>query len=194
MQPNEFVPFFVLLAAVFGGWKLFLFARSRSNFSRIAGYIFSILIFVASSFLLFLYGCGLAQRYRSGPYFSPDGGYMAQITELDFGPGPFNTEVELRSRWQLFPKTVFASHNAPEVIEAEWLSNSELIIRYAAGYPGDPDYPVPCKRQFKGVKIACDPIAGYTLHPTPTSSRGQHELQLISAIEKYPMHMPSGEK
>jgi hypothetical protein len=106
---------------------------------------------------------------------------MAQITELDFGPGTFNTEVELRSRWQVFPKTVFASHNAPGDIEAKWLSNSELILRYAAGYPNDPDYPVPCEPQFKSVKIVCESVAGYTLHPTPTSSRGQ---QLRVAIDQ----------
>jgi hypothetical protein len=181
MQPNEFVPFFVLLAAIFGGWKLIRLVRSRSKFSRIAGYFCSVLIFAASGFLLFLYGCGLAKRYRSVPRFSPDNGYMAQITELDLGPGPFNTEVELRSRRQVFPKTVFASHNAPEDIEAKWMSNSELIIRYAAGYPSDPDYPVPCGGQFQGVKIACERVAGYTLHPTPTSSRGQ---QLRVAIDQ----------
>jgi hypothetical protein len=181
MQPNEFVPFFVLLAAIFGGWKLIRFVRSRSKLSRIAGHFCSVLIFVASGFLLFLYGCGLAKRYRSVPCFSPDRGYMAQITELDFGPGPFNTEVELRSRRQVFPKTVLASHNAPEDIEAKWLSNSELIIRYAAGYPNDPNYPVPCEQQFKSVKIACEPVTGYTLHPTPTSLRGQ---QLRVAIDQ----------
>lgn len=181
MQPNEFVPFFVLLAAVFGGWKLIRFVRFRSKFSRIAGYFCSVLIFVASGFLVFLYGCGLAKRYRSVPCFSPDSGYMAQITELDFGPGPFNTEVELRSRWQVFPKTVFASHNAPQDIEAKWLSNSEFIIRYAAGYPSDPDYAVPCEQEFKSVKIACEPVTGYTLHPTLTSLRGQ---QLRAAIDR----------
>jgi len=181
MQPNEFVPFFVLLAAVLGGWKLIRFVRSRSKFSRIAGYLCSVLIFVVSGCLLLLYGCGLAKRYRSVPWFSPDRRYMAQITELDFGPGPFNTEVELRWRWQVFPKTVFTSHNAPEDVEAKWVSNSELVIRYAAGYPNDPDYPVPCEQQFKSVKITCEPKTGYTLHPTPTSLRGQ---QLRAAIDQ----------
>jgi hypothetical protein len=181
MQPNEFVPFFVLMAAVFGGWGLIRFVRSRSKLSRIAGYCCSVAIFVVSGFLLFLNGCGLAKRYRSVPCFSPDSGYMAQITELDFGPGSFNTKVELRSRWQLFPRTVLASHNAPGDIDAKWLSNSELIIRYAAGYPNDRDYTVPCEQQFKSVKIACEPVAGYTLHPTPTSLRGQ---QLRVAIDQ----------
>ena len=106
---------------------------------------------------------------------------MAQITELDFGPGPFNTEVELRSRWQVFPKTVFTSHNAPEDVESKWLNNSELTIRYAAGYPNDPDYIAPCEQQFKRVKITCEPVAGYTLHPTATSLKG---LQLRSAIDQ----------
>src|ERR1700730_4834952 len=181
MQPNDFVPFFVLVDAVFGGWKLIRFVRSRSKFSRIAGYFCGVLIFVASGFLLFLYGCGFAKRDRGVPFFSPDSGYLAEITELDFGPGPFKTQVELRSRWQVFPKTVFASHNAPEDIEAKWLSNSQFLIRYAAGYPNDPDYPVPCEQQFKSVNIACEPVTGYTLHPTPTSLRGQ---QLRAAIDQ----------
>jgi hypothetical protein len=181
MQPNEFVPFLVLLAAVFGGWMLIRFVRSRSRFSRIAGYLCSVLIFVASGLLLLLYGWGLAKTYRSVPCFSPDRRYMAQVTERDFGPGPFNTDVELRSRWQVFPKTIFTSHNAPEDVETKWLNDSELVIRYAAGYPNEPDYIAPCKQQFKRMKIACEPVAGYTLRPTPTSLRG---LQLRAAIDQ----------
>lgn len=181
MQPNEFVPFFVLMTAVLGGWMLIRFVRSRSKFSRIAGYFCSVLIFVASGFLLLLYGFGMAKRYRSVPGFSPDKRYMVQTTELDLGPGLFNTEVELRSRWQVYPRIVFASHNAPEDVEARWLNDSDLVIRYAAGYPNDPDYLVPCEQQFKIVKITCEPVTGYALHPNPTSLRGQ---QLRSAIDQ----------
>jgi hypothetical protein len=181
MQANEFVPFFMLLAAVLVGWMLIRFVRSRSRSSRIVGYLCSVLIFVGSGLSLLLYGCGLAKKYRSVPCFSPDSRYMAQITELDFGPSPFNTEVELRSHWQVFPKTVFTSHNAPEDVEAKWLNGSELHIRYAAGYPNDPDYSAPCEQQFKRVKITCEPVAGYTLRPDATSLRGQ---QLRAAIDQ----------
>ncbi len=181
MQPNEFVPFFVVLTAGFCGWMFIRFLHSRSKLPENAGILLGTGILVMSGCLLLFYGSGMAKKYRSAPSFAPDRKHMAQIKELDFGPGPFNSEVELRSRWQVFPKSVFASHNAPEDIEAKWLSNSELIIRYAAGYPNDPDYPVPCDQQFKGVKIACEPVAGYTLHPTPTSLRGQ---QLRVAIDQ----------
>jgi hypothetical protein len=181
MQPNEFIPFFALLAAAFGGWKLIRFVMSRSKVYRIMGYSCGVLIFVGSVFLLLLYSLGLAKRYRSVPSFSPERLHKAQITELDFGPGPFNTEVQLRSRGHVFPKTVFTSHNAPEDVETKWLSNSELVIRYAAGYANEPDYSVPCEHQFGSVKIACEPATGYTLHPTATSLRGQ---QLRAAIDQ----------
>jgi len=76
---------------------------------------------------------------------------MAQVTELDFGPGPFNTQVELSSRWQVLPETVFASHDDPLDIELKWPSNSELGIRYAAGYPSDPSS-LWCKSRFLDEK------------------------------------------
>jgi len=64
-----------------------------------------------------------------------------------------------------FPKTVFYSHGAPSEIEAKWLSNSELMIRYASGYPADSDYPELFMPQFKTVKITCEPVEGYSLLP-----------------------------
>jgi hypothetical protein len=164
MQPNEFIIGFVLLGAAFCGWKLIRFVRSRSNVSKVAGRVSGAGILVISGCLLLLYGCGMAKKYRSAPSFSPDRKHMAQVTELDFGPGPFNTEVELRSRWQVFPEIVFDSHYDPTEIEAKWPSNSELVIRYASGYASDHDYPLLCMRQFKTVKITCEPVEGYTLH------------------------------
>jgi len=165
MQPNEFIPGFLLLAAAYCGWKLIRFVRSRSKVAKVAGCVSGVGILVISSCLLLLYGCGMARKYRSAPSFSPDHKHMAQVTELDFGPGPFNTAVELRSRWQVFPETVFASHGDPWEIEAKWPSNSELVIRYASGHASDRDHPLLYMRQFKTVKITCEPVEGYTLHP-----------------------------
>jgi hypothetical protein len=165
MQPNEFVPGLVLLAAAFCGWKLIRFVRPRSKVSKISGFVSGAGILVISGCLLLLYGCGMAKKYRSALAFSPDRKHMAQVTELDFGPGPFNTKVELRSRWQLFPETVFDSHGDPREIEAKWPSNSELVIRYASGHASDRDYPLLCMPQFKTVKITCEPVEGYSLHP-----------------------------
>src|SRR5262249_50726828 len=125
--------------------------------------------------------CSMTKEYRSALSFSPDRKYTSQVTELDFGPGPFHTEVQLRSRWHVFPKVVFVSHNAPDDIEAKWLGDSELVIRYAAGYPNDHDYPVPCQQHFKNVTIICQPVVGYALHPSPTMVRGQ---QLRAAIDQ----------
>ena len=181
MQINEFIPGVVLLAAAFCGWHLIRFVRSRSKLLKVVGRVSGGGILSLSFCLLLLYGCAMSQKYRSAPNFAPDRKHMAQVTELDFGPGPFNTTVELRSRWQVFPKIVLASHRAPENVETNWLSNSDLLIRYAAGYPSDPDYPVPCEQQFKSVKITCEPVAGYTLHPGPTALRGQ---QLRAAIDQ----------
>ena len=164
MQPNEFIPGFVLLAAAFSGWKLTRFVRSRSKVSKVGGYVSGASILAISGCLLLLYGCGLAKKYRSSVSFSPDRKHKAQVTELDFGPGPFYTQVELRSRWQVFPETVFESHGDPMEIEARWPSNSELVIRYASGYASDRDYPLLCMPQFKNVKITCEPVEGYTLH------------------------------
>ena len=163
MQPNEFIPGVVLLAAAFCGWKLIRFVRSRSMVSKIAGRATGAGILVISGCLLMLYGCAMTFKYRSAPSFSPDRKHMAQVTELNFGPGPFNTGVELRSRWQVFPEIVLFSHDDPRETEAKWTSNSELVIRYATGAGSDDDYP--CTRQFKTVKITCAPVEGYTLHP-----------------------------
>jgi hypothetical protein len=181
MQINEFIPGVVLLAAVFCGWHLIRFVRSRSKVLKVAGRVSGGGILAVSFCLLLLYGCAMSQKYRSAPSFAPDRKHMTQVTELDFGPGPFNTAVELRSRWQVFPKIVFASSNAPNDVEPNWLSDSDLVIRYAAGYPSDPDYLVPCEQQFKSVKITCEPVAGYALHPSPTALRGQ---QLRAAIDQ----------
>jgi hypothetical protein len=104
-----------------------------------------------------------------------------QVISRAIGPGPPYTAVQVRSRWQIWPKAVLASEGAPEEIETRWLTDSELVIRYAAGYPSDPNFPIPCDPHFETVKITCEPIAGYTLHPDPTSSRGQ---QLRAAIDR----------
>lgn len=164
MQPNEFIPGFVLLAAAFCGWKLIRFVRSRSKVTKIAGCVSGAGILVISGFLLLLYGCGMANTYRSALSVSPDRKHMAQVTELNFGAmDSFHTTVELRSRWQVYPETVFSSNGDPREIEAKWPSNSELVIRYASGYAFDRD--LLCVRQFKTVKITCEPVEGYTLHP-----------------------------
>jgi hypothetical protein len=165
MQPNEFIPGVVLLAAVFCGWKLIRFVRSRSMVSKIAGRVTGAGILVMSGFLLLMYGCSMELKYRSALSFSSDRKYMAQVTELNFGPGSFNTGVELRSRWQFFPKTVFFSHVGPTEVETKWASNSELVIRYAAGFGSDDDDPPLCMHEFKTVKITCEPVEGYALHP-----------------------------
>jgi len=65
MQPNEFIPGFVLLAAAFCGWKLIHFVRSRSMVSKVAGRVSGAGILVISSCLLLLYGCGMAKKYGS---------------------------------------------------------------------------------------------------------------------------------
>ena len=165
MQPNEFIPGVVLLAAVFCGWWLIRFVRSRSMVAKIAGRATGAGILFMSGFLLLMYGCSMELKYRSAPSFSSDRKYMAQVTELNFGPGPFNTGVELRSRWQFFPETVFFSHGAPTEVETKWARNSELVIRYAAGFGPDGDSPLLCMPQFKTVKITCEPVEGFTLHP-----------------------------
>jgi hypothetical protein len=124
----------------------------------------------------------MALEYRSAPTFSPDGKYRAQIKELDFGPmDTLHTKVEVRSRWHLFPETVFTSHGVPQEIETKWPSASELVIRYASGYPSDRGDAVLCQSQFKALRIACEPVAGYTIHPDSTASRGQ---QLRAAIDQ----------
>ena len=181
MQPNEFITGFVLLAAAFCGWGLIRFVRSRSKVLKVAGRVSGGGILAMSFYLLLLYGCAMSAKYRSAPSFAPNRKHIAQVTELDWGPGPFNTEVELRSRWQVFPKTVFASHGDPEDVELNWRSDSDLVIRYPAGYPNDPNYPAPCEQQFKSVKIICEPVPGYALHPGPTMLSGQ---QLRAAIDQ----------
>jgi hypothetical protein len=137
MQPNEFIPGFVLLAIAFCGWSLIRFVRSCSKMFKIAGRLSGGGILAMSFCLLLIYGCTMSIKYRSAPNFAPDHKHIAQVTELDFGPGPFNTDVQLRSRWQIFPKTVFFSHGCPEDIETNWRDGSNLVIRYAAGYPSD---------------------------------------------------------
>jgi|SRR5215472_2415329 len=166
MQPNEFIPGFVLLATLYGGWRLIRFARSRSKPSKIAGYIFGAGILALSGCLVLLYGCAIAYRYRSAPSYSPDGKHIAQITELDSGAmDRFHTTVEVRSRWQIYPETVFASNGAPREVEAKWLSNSELVIRYASGFPPNRDHPLLCSQQYKQLRITCEPVDGYSLRP-----------------------------
>ena len=181
MQPNEFIPAFVLLAAAFCGWKLLRFVRFRSTVIKVVGSVSGIGILLVSGCLLLFYGCRMAITNRSAPSISPDHEHMAQVISRELGPGPAYTEVQLRSRWQVWPETVFASADAPQEIETKWPSGSELVIRYAAGYPSDRDYPVPCERQFKTVKITCEPVAGCTLHPDSTASSGQ---QLRAAIDQ----------
>jgi hypothetical protein len=165
MLPNEFIPGFVLLAAAFCGWTLIRFLRSRSKLSENATFLLGTGILVISSCLFLFYGCGMAKEYRSALSFAPDRKHAAQITELDFGPGPFNTSVELRSRCQLFAETVFQSHGDPREIEAMWPNNTELVIRYASGHASDRDYPLLCMHEFKTVKITCEAVEGDTLHP-----------------------------
>jgi hypothetical protein len=183
MQPNEFILPVMVLAAVFCGWRLIRFVRSRSTVAKAAGYVSGIGVIVLGGCVLLLYGCAMVKKYRSAPTISPNGNYTAQVTELDFGPGPFNTQVEVRSRWQVSPDVLLAGHGDPSDIELRWPSNSQLVIRYPSGYTSDPhpDYPEPCKRQFKAVKITCDAVTGYMLHPDATSTRGQ---QLRAAIDQ----------
>ena len=182
MQPNEFIPLFALLAAVICGWKLIPASRSsRSRFTKGAGYAFGVGVMVISGSLLLLYGCRLAITQRFTPSVSPDHKHIAQVISRGIGPGPPYTAVQVRSRWQIWPKAVLASEGAPEEIETRWPTDSELVIRYAAGYPSDPNFPIPCDQHFKTVKITCEPVAGYTLHPDRTSSRGQ---QLRAAIDQ----------
>ena len=181
MQMNEFVPVFVLLAAAFCGWKLLRFVRFRSVVIKVVGSVSGIGILLVSGCLLLFYGRRMAITNRSAPSASPDHEHIAQVISRELGPGPFYTEVQLRSRWQVWPETVFTSDVPPQEIETRWPSRSELVIRYAAGYPSDPDYPVPCEQQFRRVKITCEPVAGYALHPNTTSLRGQ---QLRAAIDR----------
>ena len=119
MQPNEFIPALVLLAAAFCGWKLLRFVRLRSTVIKVAGSVSSIGILLITGCLLLLYGCGMVLEYRSSPTFSPDGKYRAQIKELDFGAmDTLHLRVEVRSRWHLFPETVFSSGGTPTIAGA----------------------------------------------------------------------------
>lgn len=183
MQPNEFILPVIVLAAMFCGWRLIRFVRSRSTAAKVAGCVSGVGIIALSGCVLLLYGFAMVKKYRSVLSVSPNGKYIAQVTELDFGPGPFDTQVEIRSRWQASPDIVLAGHGAPSDIELTWRGNSELAIRYPSGYASDvnPAYPVPCERQFKAVKITCEPATGYMLHPNATATRAQ---QLRAAIDQ----------
>ena len=86
---------------------------------------------------------------------------------------------------------MFSSEGDPREVETRWPSDSELVIRYAAGYPSDPDYPIACEQYFDRVKIICEPVAGYTLHPDPTSLRGQ---QLRAAIDQSYRELPGAQE
>jgi len=166
MQPNEFILGFVLLALVYGGWRLVRFARSRSKLSQIAGTLSGSIIVVLSGCLLLLYGCGMVLKYRSVPSYSPNGKYMAQVTELDFGAvDMFHTTVELYSRWHFFPKAVFTSYGDPREVEVRWLSDSQVVIRYASGFRPNQAFPSRCAQHFKTVNITCEPVEGYRIHP-----------------------------
>ena len=91
---------------------------------------------------------------------------MAQITELNFGAmDRFHTAVQVRSRWQIYPETVFASNGAPSEVEVKWPSDSELVIRYAPGVPPNRYDPLWCAQQYKRLRITCEPVDGYSLHP-----------------------------
>jgi hypothetical protein len=183
MQPNEFILPVIVLAAMFCGWRLIRFVRSRSTAAKVAGYVSGVGIIALSGSALLLYGWAMVKKYRSVPSVSPNGKYIAQVTELDFGPGPFDTQVEVRSRWQVSPDIVLAGHGDPWDIDLRWRGNSELVIRYPSGYASDayPAYPAPCERQFKAVKITCEPVIGYMLRPNATATRGQ---QLRAAIDQ----------
>jgi hypothetical protein len=129
-----------------------------------------------------MYGCAARLTYRFAPTSSPNGKYTARVTELNGGAmDSFHTSVEVRSHWQIYPDEVFSSKGDPREVELRWATNSELVIRYASGFPSDPYDPASCEQQFKKVKITCEPIAGYALHPTPASLRG---LQLRTAIDQ----------
>jgi hypothetical protein len=73
----------------------------------------------------------------------------------------FHTTVEVRSRWQISPETVFASNGNPREVEAKWPSNSELVIRYASGFPPNRDHysiPLSClERSSSGRHKALNP-------------------------------------
>jgi hypothetical protein len=181
MPINAIITAFVLLSIAIAGWRLFRSAKTWSSYQKL-GRICGAFTLIVALPLLAMYGCAARLTYRFAPTSSPDGNYTGRVTELNAGAmDSFHTSVEVRSRWQIYPDEVFSSTGDPREVEPKWATNSELVIRYASGFPSDPDYPTSCEQQFKTVKITCEPVAGYALHPTLTSLRG---LQLRTAIDQ----------
>jgi hypothetical protein len=182
MQPDDFVSLFILLAFAICGLRLIRGSGSSgSGFAKGTRRAIGAGAVVTSGFLLVLYGCRLGITHRSAPSVSPRQKYIAQVISREIGPGPAYTAVQVRSHWQIWPKTVLASEDLPEEIETSWPTDSELVIRYAAGYPNDPHHAARCEQHFEKVKVTCEPVAGYMLRPDPISLRGE---QLRAAIDQ----------
>jgi len=123
------------------------------------GTIFGISIIVVSGCFLPVYSCAMTVKFRSTPIVSPDGRHIARITELDEGAmDSFHTTVEVRSHWHVYPDEVFHSENHPRDVQAKWVNNSELLIRYAS--PADHNVYADCVTPLHDVKITCQPLEG----------------------------------
>jgi len=155
MQLNEIFPGVILLAVALGGWKLSRLVRERSRFARIVGRVGGISLVVVSLCVLLMYSCAMAFEYRSAPVVSPDGKHSARITELNAGAmDSFHTQVELSSRWRVYPVVVFRSENHPKDVEVRWGDNSHLMVQYA--FSADYNPYAQCSTMANNITITCE--------------------------------------
>ena len=159
----------ILLACV-AFWLLF-FGRNLRKLWRIVAYSAAVLLVLAASIsmMFFIFSC-MCGRYDYAEIPSPDGEYIARVSEEDCGAmDPFHTRVNLWKRGTVHGSThgngtaVFSSSNAPSFVELKWLGPNSLSILYPdrSSRPGESS----CVHEMQSVQIACTPYTADNMRP-----------------------------
>ena len=129
----------------------------------------AIVLFALGTVVSIPLGCGVLLTIRCTPFVSPDGRYVATISELNGGATDrFWTSVEVRSRWSLRSRTVFFSNYAPNSIWIGWPSESRLVIRYPQDRVDDLRE---CSSPISGVEVICEPLDNGPAGSPPREAR-----------------------
>jgi hypothetical protein len=150
---------------------LLFFGRNlRKSWRAIAYGVAALSVLAASlSMMLFIFS-GMCGRYDYTEMASPDGEYIARVSEEDCGAmDSFHTRVNLWKRGTVHCSThgkataVFNSSDAPNFVELKWLGPNSLTILY----PDRPSGPekFSCVRQMQSVQITCVPYTADNKQP-----------------------------
>jgi hypothetical protein len=123
--------------------------------------------------LAFLVTGVMCGRYDFPPVHTPDGDWVAAVSEVDCGAADsFHSFAQI---WSSKPtllnpfgsrvvgSTVFKIGDAPELIHLEWTTPTRLVVRY----PSDSDRPEEflCRSRWKDVQIECIAYAPRSRYP-----------------------------